>query len=89
MLHGRDARGRWHCGVLEQSWRIGGASGAELAGLQALRDDPAREWVDASTHEVYASHVEVPAQAQVHFDGIDPRVGRVVKYAMVEAHDGA
>jgi len=89
VAQGVDDAGIWRSGVLEQSWRIGGASGAELAGLQALRDDPAREWVDASTHEVYASYVQVPPHAQVHFDGIDPRVGRVVKYAMVEVHDGA
>ena len=31
VLRGRDASGRWLSGVLEQSWRIGGASGPEVA----------------------------------------------------------
>ena len=33
---GPDAAGRWRSGVLEQSWRIGGASGAEIAALEAF-----------------------------------------------------
>jgi len=41
VAQGVDDSGRCHSGVLEQSWRIGGASGAEAAALHALRDDPA------------------------------------------------
>lgn len=40
VLRGRDRDGNWHCGVLEQSWRIGGASGPEVAALGAFRADP-------------------------------------------------
>jgi hypothetical protein len=29
VLRGRDRQGRWYSGVLEQSWRIGGASGPD------------------------------------------------------------
>jgi hypothetical protein len=83
---GRDAQGRALCGVLEQSWRIGGATGAELLALRAFRDDPARHAVAASTHEVYADRAEIPAGARVLYDGPDGAgSGRLVKYAQV--HD--
>jgi hypothetical protein len=88
VVQGIDDAGLWRSGVLEQSWRIGGATGAELAALQALCDGPTREWVEASTHEIYAADVQIPTQARVHFNGVDPQVGALVKYAMVDAHDG-
>ena len=50
---GLDAAGRLRCGVLEQSWRIGGASGAEVAALEAFRADPGLRAVRASTVEIY------------------------------------
>ncbi|KAF1023032.1 MAG: hypothetical protein GAK30_00722 [Paracidovorax wautersii] len=37
---GRNGRGRRKCGVLEQSWRIGGASGAEVAAVSAAQPQP-------------------------------------------------
>lgn len=89
VAHGVDAAGRPHAGVLEQSWRIGGASGAELVALQAWRRQPGLDWIDASTHEVYAEQAHVPEAAQVLYDGRDDRVGRLVKYARVDAHGHA
>lgn len=86
IAQGRDDRQNQRSGVLEQSWRIGGASGAEAAALHAFRDDPALRLVRASTHEIYGDEVSVPAGARVHFDGVDPQAGRLTKYAMVEAH---
>jgi hypothetical protein len=85
VAQGLDDAGVWHSGVLEQSWRIGGASGAEVAALQAWCENPALRWVTASTHECYGDGAQVPADAQLHFDGIDPVVGRLVKYATVDA----
>jgi hypothetical protein len=82
---GTDASGTSHTGVLEQSWRIGGASGAELVALQAWQGQPDLRWVDASTHEVYDAQVRLPAAAQLHYDGRDDRGARLVKYAMVNA----
>ena len=35
---GRDAAGRSRSGVLEQSWRLGGATGAEIAALEVFRN---------------------------------------------------
>ena len=36
VVAGLDARGQRRCGVLEQSWRVGGASPAELVALAAF-----------------------------------------------------
>jgi hypothetical protein len=86
VAQGIDDLGIWRSGVLEQSWRIGGASGAEVAALHAFRDHPARRWVQASTHEIYADDAVAPAGAQVHFCGRDEHVGALLKYSLVEAH---
>jgi len=89
VLRGRDARGRWHCGVLEQSWRIGGASGPEVAALEAFRADPGLRAVRARSTEAYGEHAEPPRGARVHFSGVDPQVGPLVKYTIVEPHGTA
>jgi hypothetical protein len=86
IAQGIDDAGVWHSGVLEQSWRIGGASGAEVAALHAWRDNPSLRWVMASTHEVHGDGAAVPRRAQVHFDGHDAALGRLVKYATVDAY---
>lgn len=89
VVQGVDDGGTWRSGVLEQSWRIGGASGAEIAALQALRDRPALRWVEASTHEIHADDATAPAGAQVHYDAVDTRVGKLLKYALVQDHGDA
>lgn len=81
VAHGVDERGQRHSGVLEQSWRIGGASGAEIVALAAFRADPALQVVRASTCEVYGETSEVPADALVYFRGVDEAVGPIAKYA--------
>lgn len=84
IAQGSDDAGRWHSGVLEQSWRIGGASGAEVAALGAFKDDPALQVVRASTTEVYGNDPSVPPGAEVYFSGNDDRVGPITKYARLE-----
>lgn len=87
VVQGRDADGVQRCGVLEQSWRIGGASGAEVAALLAFKADPSLRSVVASTHEVHADSVAVPPGARIHYDDEDPAIGgRLTKYATVEGH---
>ncbi|MCD6680347.1 MAG: DUF3182 family protein [Burkholderiaceae bacterium] len=81
VVQGVDTAGHEHRGVLEQSWRVGGASHAELVALHALRDDPAREKVSAETMEVHCADPELPEGAFVHFRGVDDRVGPITKYA--------
>jgi len=86
VAQGVDGRGRWRSGVLEQSWRIGGASGAEVAALQAFAADPALRVVRAATTEIYGGTAAVPADATVYFDGVDEHAGRITKYARLEPH---
>jgi hypothetical protein len=86
-VRGRDAAGRWRCGVLEQSWRIGGASGPEVAALAAFRADPALAAVRARSSELYGSGVRIPDGAIVHFSGIDPKLGPLTKYTLVARHE--
>jgi hypothetical protein len=88
IAEGAGFAGQARCGVLEPSWRIGGASGAEVAALEAFRADPALRAVRASTVETYDG-AEPPAGATVYFDGVDDRVGRILKYSMVERHGDA
>ena len=86
VLQGRDGDGRLVSGVLEQSWRLGGASAAEIAALAALKSDAGLRAVRASTHEVYAD-AEPPPGADVLFDAIDPDAGRLLKYTLVAPGD--
>lgn len=86
IAQGVDDQGQWRSGVLEQSWRIGGASGAEVAALEAFRADPALRVVRASTTEIYGDGVHVPSDAQVLFHGIDQHVGPLTKYSRVEPY---
>jgi hypothetical protein len=83
VAQGRDAHGRRRCGVLEQSWRIGGASTAEIGALEAFRADPDLAAVRASSMEVHGDG-EPPPHAAVYFRGIDERLGPLLKYAVVE-----
>ena len=81
---GLDARGRRHLGVLEQSWRIGGATPAEVTALRVFRDDPAVERVQVATVERYGADVTIPDGAAVHFRGVDDVAGPVVRYTRIE-----
>lgn len=89
VLRGRDAQGRWHCGVLEQSWRIGGASGPEVAALEAFHADPRLRAVHAHSTEAYDADAAIPAGAIVHFQGVDSRAGPITKYTLMEPHERA
>lgn len=82
---GVDAQGRKRSGVLEQSWRMGGASAAEMAALEAFRADPALRAVRASTFEAYGDS-RPPPGAIVYFQGVDENVGPMVRYVVVEPY---
>jgi hypothetical protein len=86
VAQGIDGRGLWRSGVLEQSWRIGGASGAEIAALHAFRADPSLRVVHASTREVYGEGHTIPQDAWVHYEGVDRHGQRLVKYVEVRRH---
>ncbi|QAU33471.1 DUF3182 family protein [Janthinobacterium sp. 17J80-10] len=86
IAQGVDDRGQWRSGVLEQSWRIGGASGAEIAALEAFQADLALDVVCASTTEIYQADPALPTGAMVYCRHVDPRVGPIVKYALLEKY---
>lgn len=89
VAEGTDAQGRRRSGVLEQSWRVGGASGAEVEALAAFRADPHLQEVDAQTTEVYGGEQPAPPNALVYFDGDDAHGGRLLKYVTLSRHDDA
>jgi hypothetical protein len=89
VVQGRDRAGRLKSGVLEQSWRMGGASGAEIGALEAFHADPSLRIVRATTREVYGDTPEVPADAVVYFSGVDDQVGRLTKFAFTETYADA
>ena len=72
-------------GVLEQSWRIGGASAAEVLAMEALAREPRLQRVTASTHEAYGL-VPVDDGDLLLFRGEDPVVGPLTKHARIVAH---
>ena len=79
VLAGKDARGRRRVGVLEQSWRVGGATGAEIAALEAFAASPELTAVETATVEVYGLE-EVGPDDVIYFRGVDPKVGPMTKY---------
>ncbi|WP_347302182.1 DUF3182 family protein [Croceibacterium sp. TMG7-5b_MA50] len=80
VIEGTDALGIRRVALLEQSWRAGGASGAELAAMEAFAADPTLTCVTTATVEVHGEAV-IPDGATVYFNGIDPHVGRMAKWA--------
>jgi len=87
VLQGLDPGGRFVSGVLEQSWRIGGASPAEIAALEAFKADPQLQVANASVREIYTAAVPLPAHAQIIFHGVDEHVGWLLKYCLLETGD--
>lgn len=79
--------GQWRSGVLEQSWRAGGATGAEIAALEAFQADPARQVVRASGYEIYGPCPALPPDAVVYFRGVDDQVGKLTKYTTLANDD--
>jgi hypothetical protein len=86
IAEGRDAAGAHRCGVLEQSWRIGGASGPEIGALAAFRREASTRAVRASCVERYGEFAPTPLGATIHFRGVDPHVGPLTKYTTVEPY---
>ncbi|NYT38678.1 DUF3182 family protein [Allopusillimonas soli] len=84
---GWDSAGRRRSGVLEQSWRMGGASAAEIAALQAFKADPALHAVRAATIEIFGADAPAPAGAECIYRGYDPEMGMLSKYVTVRAYD--
>ncbi|MGY4532639.1 hypothetical protein ACVW0Y_001768 [Pseudomonas sp. TE3786] len=84
VAQGIDALGDERSGVLEQSWRIGGASAAEIFALEALQRDPTLQHLHASTYETYGS--DRPPGAQQLYHGAVPPHGTLSKFVKVEPY---
>ncbi len=82
VAQGLSPGGEPRSGVLEQSWRLGGATGAEIAGLESFRDRPDCRQVWASCFEVHGTQ-QAPPGATVYFRGNDKVAGELVKYTVV------
>jgi hypothetical protein len=83
VAQGVDDEGRWRSGVLEASWRCGGASTAELTALAAFVQNPGLQVVEASAVKVFGKGRHVPRGAIAHFRGDDPEDGPIVRYTVM------
>ncbi|MBO0757141.1 MAG: DUF3182 family protein [Bradyrhizobiaceae bacterium] len=83
VAQGLDGTGCRRSGVLEASWRSGGASTAELAALREFAQDPSLHVVEASTVKLFGRAHEAPPNAVVHYRGDDPEDGPIARYTMV------
>ncbi|WP_028239696.1 DUF3182 family protein [Stutzerimonas azotifigens] len=84
IAQGIDGRGEPRSGVLEQSWRIGGASSAEIAALEVFAGGGHGRALKASSVEVYGPSPQLPGGATVLFQGEDAEVGYITKYVVIE-----
>lgn len=89
IAQGIDGRGQPRSGVLEQSWRIGGASSAEIAALELFRQGTGARVVRASSLEIYGRERPAPAGATILYQGQDDEVGFVTKCVVVEQYGDA
>ena len=85
VAQGVDALGQQRSGVLEQSWRIGGASAAEIFALEAFSLDAGLHCVRASTYESYGEN-SPPDDATQLYSGSEPGLGLLSKYVKVEPY---
>jgi hypothetical protein len=83
VAQGLEGKGRKRSGVLEASWRSGGASTAELAALREFAQDPTLQVVEASAVKLFGSGHEAPRNALVHYRGDDPDDGPITRYTIV------
>ncbi|HCU2029747.1 TPA: DUF3182 family protein [Pseudomonas aeruginosa] len=84
IAQGTDGNGRERFGVLEQSWRVGGASSAEIAALEAFRADPGLPAVRAASFEIHEDK-RLPDNSRVIYRGPDEHGDFLLKYAMTGA----
>lgn len=80
---GTDDAGCSRSGVLESSWRAGGASTAEIAALKRFLADPRAKVVTTLAVKEFGRHAPCPPSALVHYWGEDPAVGPMLRYTVV------
>jgi hypothetical protein len=87
IAQGRDSNGKTRSGVLEQSWRMGGASSAEVAALQSFVNDPGMRAIRVSSVETYIDQA-LPADAIEVYRGPAENSEFLLKYVTVKSYDG-
>lgn len=89
VMLGTDVCGQTRSGVLEQSWRIGGASPAEAVSIKAMAEDPALRRIDVCAVEAYGKEARIPSNAVEFYPCEDPDAGFICKYVEVNSYDRA
>ncbi len=84
VIRGFDPEGKLVSGVLEQSWRLGGATAAEMLALRAFKSNPILDRVKCRTVEVFGELADVPEGALLLYRGVDPKAGPLTRYAVSE-----
>ena len=74
---GINPAGQQCSGVLEQSWRIGGASSAEVHAVEAFAADPTLQRLQASSWEAYGNNPAIPPGMLVLYQGDAPSTGPI------------
>ncbi len=87
IAQGLDSDGQRRSGVLEQSWRMGGASSAEVAALQSFINNPSLKAIHVSSVETYVDPV-LPADAIEVYRGPAENSDFLLKYVTVKSYDG-
>lgn len=87
VIAGTSASGGRCSGVLEQSWRIGGATPAEITAIEAFAADPDLKTVEVSSVETYGTCPPRPASAVIYYEGIDEQIGPITKYAYLRKYE--
>ncbi|MGZ0715009.1 DUF3182 family protein [Pseudomonas palleroniana] len=87
IAQGLDNDGQRRSGVLEQSWRMGGASSAEVAALQTFINDPGLRAIRVSSVETYEDQ-PLPADAIEVYRGPAQNSEFLLKYVTVKTYDG-
>ncbi|MGC6372975.1 DUF3182 family protein [Pseudomonas sp. K2I15] len=87
IAQGLDSDGQRRSGVLEQSWRMGGASSAEVAALQSFVNNPGLRAIHVSSVETYVDQ-PLPADAIEVYRGPAENSDFLLKYVTVNSYDG-
>ena len=87
IAQGLDSDGQRRSGVLEQSWRMGGASSAEVAALQSFVNHPGLRAIRVASVETYVDRT-LPADAIEVYRGPAENSDFLLKYVTVNAYDG-
>ncbi len=80
---GIDTQRQWRSGVFEASWRVGGATAAEVLAMMAFQQEPALHVVEVSHIEEFGRRRAAPEGAIVHFQGDDLQDGPMIRYSIV------